>query len=754
MSFGKNFTFSDVYASSEQLIVDESSGNKTLKSFSGNSGLKNSKQKSLPLYSNKKQLEPKTRCLIDIETLQSENLGLKSKLTNLETDNIILKKKILELDQAAINKDKFHENTLFPVRSSRHVPSLKLTFNEYRNRLKLKESLSEELKAKMRTKRAINAEEEIQQSTSECINIKNMLINALSIVQNSKITKNNEERLTILNDELEKLRIINYEYQVTLEEVQTDLFNQKNHERFLEKTKRKKIQEQNAKMVEYRKVKMELNEKQRESELQSREIELQEKDMIESLKALTGVFEENSKKLVELDGQLKKRTEENEKTKNLNTSYRNALRKARTMNIIEEETPNKLKNPPEFFKRIHKIIVKKNMMIEVFLSLFDKYNKRILTVEEIFKVFGTNIRGMKRKYIENALLIMGCNEKYISLDIIEEWYSKFDYEENDEKDFHEPIRHDHKRSSLITPNIPEITPHRKIKTHLNNYIHSKMTQNYEDTFKIGDKLVKIFEEIAFKMEKNRIPKEKITETLLGRDFDESLPIFCEDLEFKLSACPLDLKNPEKNKILAKFLCEPEANSEKISEKSPKFAPISKKLIKYTNDWEVFNDSQRLKIKLIIYKQIKKFSHQIGNSCKEKVGKVLKYVTWSDFKEIIVMHGINFQEEIWKFWGLKFYPEGKVDFKLVLRKFKTSFPAEDSINLIKERKKYRNLHLTDLFNIDSNGLISVAEFAKNVKRLYLGLHSKDILELICYIQQKFKSFTNESFTTSNLLEIFN
>ena len=186
----------------------------------------------------------------------------------------------------------------------------------------------------------------------------------------------------------------------------------------------------------------------------------------------------------------------------------------------------------------------------------------------------------------------------------------------------------------------------------------------------------------------------------------------------------------------------------------KFSQISKKLKKYTHDWEIFTPAQRLTIKLAIYKQIKKNSHSISKNIKEKFGKNKEKITWSEFKEVILYQGINFQEEIWRFWSLKFYPEGQVEYKIVLRKFKTSFPAEDSINLIKERKKYRNLHITDIFNIDINGLITVAEFAVNVKKLYLGLHSKDVLELICFIQEKFKSFHNESFTTANLIEVFN
>lgn len=754
MSLGKNLTYSNVHGTGETFMIDEISGNKTLRSFTGIQGRKNIKQKSLPMFSQRKNVETRNRCLIDLETLVSENLVLKSKLTDIETENIILKKKIFELDQATVTKEKFQENYLFPVKSSKHVPSLKIAFKECRNRLKLKESLSEELKAKMRTKRAMNAEEEIQRSTAECIRLKNMLMNALKIVQNSNQALNNDERLANLNEELDKLKSINHQYQIALEEIQNEIFTQKNHERFLEKTKKKKIQERNAQRAEYKRVKIELSEKCREYEIQCLEIQTQEKELQENFRNLVGVLDENQKKYAELDGQLKKRTEENEKTKNLNTSYKNALRKARTMNIIEEETPSKLKNPPEFFKRIHKIIKEKNMMIEVFLSLFDKFNKRILTVEELFKVFESKIKGMKKKYIENALLIMGINEKYICLDTIEDWYSKFDYEENTEKELHEHIRqNDHKRNTLIAPKIPELTPHRKIKTQLNNHILSKLSQNFED-MKIGEDLSKILLDISLKMEKKKLPKEKITEILLGRDFNESLPIFSEDLEFRLATSPLDLNDPIKNKLLAKFLCEPEQDPDSTQEKNQKFSPISKKLKKYCPDWEVYNDSQRLRIKLIIYKMIRKFSHQIMKSCREKVGKDSKKISFPEFRKIIILHGVNFQEEIWRFWFLKFYPDEEVDFKLELRKFKTAFPAEDSINLIKEKKKYRNLHLTDLFNIDLNGLITVAEFAKNVKRLYLGLHSKDVLELICYIQERFKSFTNESFTTSNLLEIFN
>ena len=746
MILGKGKTFNEFQSSFEPIGLEDTLSMRTYKNLSSSLSKTSFRTQIQP---SSRKYEIRSKCLIDSESLKIQNNSLKSKLGLLENDNIQLKRRIIDLEQEFALKEKNSE--YFGFSSTRAVPNLKITFKKCRSRLNLKESLAEELKAKMRTKRAMDAEDEIKDIMEECIKLKNMLINAIFLINNPKEYTLAEDRIQILNEDLANLRGINEEYYVTLEEINNEIFQLTTHEKFLEKSKKKKNKKKTVKVAEYKQKKVEVGEVVEELGRQTKDIKDKETEIQEKLKQVSATYEESHKKLMDIENQLKKKTEENEKVKNLNTSYRNALRKARTMNVLEEDTPRKLKNPPKFFKSIHKITKQKNMMIEVFLSLFDKFNKRILTIEEFYTASKANIKGIKRKFIENALKIIGISENYISLDIIEEWYNKYDYDSINE-DIVNPI--EIKRTSMMSPKESQILFARKVKTSSNNNFLSTLSQSLETNHKLSQDLLKIFDDIALRMEKNRIPKGKITETLFGEDFDESLPIFSEDLEQRLSKSKLNLNNFVNNKILAQFLCEPEEEIKDITEKSPKFSQISKKLKKYTHDWEIFAPAQRLTIKLAIYKQIKKNSHSISKKVKEKFGKNKEKISWSEFKEVLLYQGINLQEEIWRFWSLKFYPEGQVEFKMILRKFKTSFPAEDSINLIKERKKYRNLHITDIFNIDINGLITVAEFAGNVKKLYLGLHSKDVLELICFIQDKFKSFHNESFTTANLIEVFN
>ena len=60
------------------------------------------------------------------------------------------------------------------------------------------------------------------------------------------------------------------------------------------------------------------------------------------------------------------------------------------------------------------------MIVAVFLSLIDKENKGMLTRDEILKIFENSPQKIAIKYIENAIRLMGCTDKYIPLRKVEE----------------------------------------------------------------------------------------------------------------------------------------------------------------------------------------------------------------------------------------------------------------------------------------------------------------------------------------------
>ena len=90
----------------------------------------------------------------------------------------------------------------------------------------------------------------------------------------------------------------------------------------------------------------------------------------------------------------------------------------------------KLQHPPKFFAKIHKIISQKRLIIEVFLSLLDKNNTQMVTNDDLFKIFKDSSLLINKKYIENAIRLMGCTNKHIPLSKIEEWYDRYDYLED------------------------------------------------------------------------------------------------------------------------------------------------------------------------------------------------------------------------------------------------------------------------------------------------------------------------------------
>ena len=102
------------------------------------------------------------------------------------------------------------------------------------------------------------------------------------------------------------------------------------------------------------------------------------------------------------------------------------------MNLQEVDiTRKKLQNPPKFFSKIHKIISQKHLIIEVFLSLLDKNNTQMVTNDDLFKMFNDRSIYISKKYIENAIRLMGCTNRHIPLSKIEEWYERYEYLEEE-----------------------------------------------------------------------------------------------------------------------------------------------------------------------------------------------------------------------------------------------------------------------------------------------------------------------------------
>lgn len=519
----------------------------------------------------------------DTESLKQENDIIKSKLFHLEQDNNLLKKRLQDIEYFFSHGKKERINDF---KHSNHKPNqaskLKSKLRKLKEKLKNKESLLEDRKLKIRNKKIIELEEQISIKVLECVKLKEHLFQALRCENNQDNRNEKETKAKVNEEELTRLKLINLDYERALDILNKEFYGAQSRLIFLEKTTKKKKKQNKVTISELKKAQLELDMLKNMHEEQKADLELQRNDILKTLDKIKKTGEERQKKLTSLEYQIKEKIESIQRLRKMTQHYKSAIRKSRTMRVIDD-MPIKLQNPPVFFIEIHNIISKKNMIIEVFLSLIDKNNKGMLTSDEIFTIFNAESQRIDKKYIENALKIMGCTEKYIPLSKIEEWYGKYDYEDMENDSLLKPLTQDlenSKRSekgsfSIDKKLIPEPTDLKQNpKLGFSRTLQCKKTKTIIKT----QELVQVFEEIATKMKTLNIPKTSIATALLGEDFDDTLPIFYEDLDKRIKNSMLCLNNSSHISLLAKYLCTPDNNSDNMN-LQVKFSHIKDKLIK-------------------------------------------------------------------------------------------------------------------------------------------------------------------------------
>ena len=55
----------------------------------------------------------------------------------------------------------------------------------------------------------------------------------------------------------------------------------------------------------------------------------------------------------------------------------------------------------------------------------------MVTNDDLFKMFNDRSIYISKKYIENAIRLMGCTNRHIPLSKIEEWYERYEYLEEE-----------------------------------------------------------------------------------------------------------------------------------------------------------------------------------------------------------------------------------------------------------------------------------------------------------------------------------
>ena len=552
-------------------------------------------------------------------------------------------------------------------------------------------------------------------------------------------SENAEERYKKNLKEIEDLKRYQIDYKIALDIIKNELDSIKGQENIITNIYKQRYYNKRKKLKKITALKNELILLQKETFKQEKTFKNKEAELIQNLEKLIIINEENAIKLSNNERQLYDKKIQIQEIIKENNNIKTVLRRTRTMNGWDIIIKKKLPNPPKFFIRLHQIISKKNMIVAVFLSLIDKENKGMLTRDEILKIFENSPQKIAIKYIENAIRLMGCTDKYIPLRKVEEWYEKYDYDEaefltSEFSDFESNTKKNEKKCSSENTRTPKSGIFEQSSINLRSLTNEELSSINQDTQEISQ----IFEEIATKMEILGLPKTKLAETLL--ETTEKKKFFSYfDLEKKMKTSRIQFSSLSFIDVLIKFIFS--IKCEEIS-----LQDIQDILCSNIRDWTVLEYDNILSIKLLIHKKMIERLPKFRNCFKKyPPGPKHSKIPWNTFKSDLLENGLSLSEESWHWWSLKFYPTYTVDFKQELKKFKDIFSVDESLRLIREKIQTHSYKLENLFDHSIDDNVSYLKFIKGIKKLNLGLRNRDIYEIIHYLISK-----RSSQNTNNLL----
>ena len=685
------------------------------------------------------------KSFLDIESLNEENLLLKLKFAELENENIALKQRFFNIDNNLKSKNEESIQNLLRNTSQRIIiPDLRQNLAEFKEKLKQKEKEFDEHKAKIRSKKITDAENQIQIHIKECQKLKNLLEQSLMRHQIMMSPSDIEEKYKRNLQEIEDLKKCQLDYQRALDIITKELNTFKGEENILENSYKLRFTDRRKSLKEVKKIKHESILIKQEILIQEKKFQKKEEENIKKINKLSLTLQENIKNLQSLENQLKEKTNVIKEITKENNDIAKILRRTRTMNEKELGVERKLLNPPRFFSKVHEIIKKKNLIIGVYLSLIDKNNRGNLRIDEFCNYFKNSPQKIEKKYIEHALKLMGYNDKYVILSKIEEWYQKYDYSDIDSitsevSDFEGKSDKLNNKISLETSNEMETETLGPAFVRQSSHFRSltNVGQTNIDINNISQEVLEVFEEIAIKMEMLGISKSKLAKTLL--EINEKSVFYCfHDLERKLKSSKMRLLSTAHIESLLKYIFN--HNTELIS-----LQEIQEKLSKSIRDWTVFTKEKILSIKLLIHTKMVEKLPKIRNYFKKFIpDKSKNTLDWIIFKNSLEENEVSLPEEYWHWWSLKFYPDNVVDYKQELQKFKEIFPSEESLKLIKEKIQVNLFTLEELFDSESNQEVMHLKFIKGIQKLNIGLRRRDIYEIIHYLRYNQSSQNDNAF----------
>ena len=438
MSFGNTYAFNrDKFGLSSNKSIEDLHSQRSMRAtkISFNRRVF-TKRPSFAIPSSRKKLQHSAttnrNTYFDVESLYAENIAIKCKIYELDEEYMILKKRMMDLEGELSVKSEGTERVYIMSGQQSIVPELKGTIKELKEKLIVKESEAEDLRAKIKNKRIVEAENEIKQQIQACISLKSQLEQVLTKRVINLDIQNAKERYERNIGEIEELNKTKEDYRCALGIINKELVNARSQEfvsetSFKAKTKKMKLKSRQIKVL--KNDGLILN---REIFAQEQVFKLKEDQLLVKVDELNEILLKNQSVLSSLETQFNEKTEKIQKIKQITNNIKNYIKRSRTMNLQEVDiTQKKLQNPPKFFSKIHKIISQKHLIIEVFLSLLDKNNTQMVTNDDLFKMFNDRSIYISKKYIENAIRLMGCTNRHIPLSKIEEWYERYEYLEEE-----------------------------------------------------------------------------------------------------------------------------------------------------------------------------------------------------------------------------------------------------------------------------------------------------------------------------------
>ncbi|OMJ92269.1 hypothetical protein SteCoe_5041 [Stentor coeruleus] len=678
--------------------------------------------------------------------LFEENLTLKMKTHTIQSENLRLKTKITQIKHDLTKKDVVDYSLARLSNRSHLIPNLKQTIKDVKDHLREKEDELMVLKKNAKCTKINEAEIELQSYIEECMRLRHNLQEIMVQKQISLGTLEYEEKLYKQNRHIKFLEKEGFECGSALSRVRDEIINLKEKSSNFDSPSKKRIKPSQSKQ-ELENYKSEILEIKSRIEIDRIEYEQRENKLKAEAKKLRKSKESISEKIKNAETKLEDQQILIEKLRAELQEHENKLRNAKYADTpsFTDSHGLKLPNPPKLFQKIYNLIRKKQMITDVFFSIMDKNSNGSVDSDEIYKFMVTNGCKLKKKYVIEALTLIGYASTSIPLYLFQEHYEKYDYNDIIEESSSEEIVPEPKKMvkkltyHTATPNLPEgpIIPEATVGPRV-IWVEKKIpTVKFEE-------ISGVIDEIFMKMRAAKLPKTKLLAKVFGSDFDPDEGITISALESLLNSSTLNFGNKEINYLLARFLIEPEGVSE-IPEKSLKdlksgILIICKRFTKYFNDWEVYTDEEVKTTLDFIYKELGKIKSEIRESCGKYDQDSKGWLDFSTFRQAVTEAGGQLSDHDWDIWKLEIYPFLEFNYIGFLNSIKSCRPPESSLKILCKKLNTISTPPESIFKATPKGLISAEDFIEGINKLNLDFTNEEMIELMESVKHQDNKFT--------------